>query len=131
MGQRRRELPGTAELNGGGNAAGFSVACVSAGDCRAVGAYTDSSNNSQAFLATETGGVWGSAAEASGSAALNVEGEAALVVVSCSSDGGCSAGGQYKDAAGSFQGMLIDAATPPPTAPAAPSATASSHAKGS
>lgn len=124
------EMPGTAELNGGGSASGFSVSCVSAGDCRAVGAYTDSSNNSQAFLATESGGVWGASTEASGSAALNTEGEAELGVISCTSDGGCSAGGQYKDSSGSFQGMLIDAVTPPATAPAAPTARASSHAKG-
>ncbi len=127
------EMPGTAELNGGGGASGFSVSCVSAGDCRAVGAYTDSSNNTQSFLATESGGVWNNATEADGSAALNVEGVSALYVVSCTSDGGCSAGGQYKDAAGSLQGMIIDAATPPPppaTAPAAPTAKAASHAKG-
>jgi hypothetical protein len=124
------EMPGTAALNTGGAAEAFDVSCVSAGDCRAVGYYLDSSNNYQAFLATETGGAWSGAVEAPGSAALNTEGNAQLSVVSCTSDGACSAGGQYKDSSGSLQGMIMDASTAPATAPAAPHISAASHAKG-
>ncbi len=36
-----------------------SVSCVSAGDCTAVGGYTDSSGNVQGVLSSETSGTWG------------------------------------------------------------------------
>jgi len=125
-----QELPGTAVLNGGGAAEALYVSCVSSGDCRAVGYYTDSVHNYQAFLATEAGGVWGGSVEAPGTAALNSEGNAQLNVVSCTSDGSCSAGGQYKDSAGYLQAMILDASSSPATAPSAPSLSAASHAKG-
>ncbi|HVB70104.1 MAG TPA: fibronectin type III domain-containing protein [Acidimicrobiales bacterium] len=124
------EMPGTAALNVDGAAEAYDVSCVSAGDCRAVGYYLDGSNNYQAFVATESGGVWAGSVEAPGSAALNTEGDAELTVVSCTSDGACSAAGQYKDSAGSLQGMILDASTAPATAPAAPGVSAASHAKG-
>ncbi|MFI5035501.1 MAG: hypothetical protein ACHQFZ_04785, partial [Acidimicrobiales bacterium] len=99
------EMPGSIQLNTGNFSSAYTVSCVAAGDCRAVGLYTDGSNNSQAFLSAETGGVWSSTVEAPGTATLNVEGDASLNVVSCTSDGNCSAGGQYKDGAGFVQAM--------------------------
>ena len=50
------EVPGTAALNHGGNAATTSVSCASAGNCSAGGYYTDSSGHLQAFVVNETNG---------------------------------------------------------------------------
>jgi cytochrome c551/c552 len=55
------EVPASAALNAGGNAQVFSVSCPTAGSCAAGGYYTDSSSGSQAFVATERNGRWGSA----------------------------------------------------------------------
>ena len=49
-----REVPGTATLNQGGNAAVQSVSCASAGNCSAGGGYTDSSGHRQAFVVRES-----------------------------------------------------------------------------
>ena len=65
------EVPGTAALNSGGNASLNSVSCRAAGECAAGGAYKDGSSDSQAFVVSETSGVWGDAVEVPGTAALN------------------------------------------------------------
>jgi len=40
-------------LNAGGNASTDSVSCVSAGNCAAVGDYTDGSGHTQAFVVNQ------------------------------------------------------------------------------
>src|SRR5215471_17542450 len=57
------EVPGTAALNKGGKAVVDSVSCGSAGNCAVVGTYTDASGHIQAFVASETNGVWHAAVE--------------------------------------------------------------------
>jgi hypothetical protein len=47
------EVPRTATLNAGGDAAIGSVSCTSAGRCSAGGVYTDSSHRSQAFVVSQ------------------------------------------------------------------------------
>jgi Peptidase A4 family len=47
------EVPGTAALNTGGNAAIVSVSCATAGDCSAGGYYLDGLGDYQAFVAGE------------------------------------------------------------------------------
>jgi len=54
-----REVPGTAALNAGGNAAVTSVSCTAAGDCTAGGHYANSNGTQLGFLLTETGFTWG------------------------------------------------------------------------
>jgi hypothetical protein len=49
-----KEVPGTAALNKGGNAAVTSVSCGSAGNCSAGGFYKDSSGHQQAFVVSQT-----------------------------------------------------------------------------
>ena len=49
-----QEVPGTATLNTGGNAAINSLSCASAGNCSAGGSYTDSSGHAQAFVVSES-----------------------------------------------------------------------------
>ena len=48
-----------------------SVSCGAAGDCAAGGYYKDGSGHSQAFVVSETNGVWGHAVKVPGTAALN------------------------------------------------------------
>jgi hypothetical protein len=79
-----------------------SVSCASAGNCAAVEMDYTSRNEdaappvrSQAFVIDETGGVWGSATEVPGTAALNVGDDASAESVSCTAVGDCSMGGYY------------------------------------
>ena len=48
------ELPGTAALNQGGNAAITAVSCASAGTCSAGGSYADGSGHPQALVDSQT-----------------------------------------------------------------------------
>jgi hypothetical protein len=89
------EVPGTAALNTGGDAALFSLSCASAGNCAAGGLYADSSENSLPFVVNETNGRWGAAEEVPGTAARFQASYAATESVSCPSAGNCTAVGQY------------------------------------
>jgi len=100
------EVPGTAALNEGGEAGVSSVSCGRAGDCSAGGSYTNATGNVQAFVAGEVRGVWGSAQQVPGIAALNKGGEAGVTSVSCGRAGDCSVGGSYRDAALHFQAFV-------------------------
>jgi hypothetical protein len=95
------ELPGTAALNQGTLAQVNSISCGSAGNCSAVGFYSDSSGRGQAFVANQTNGVWGTAVEFPGTASPEASGAGANAQsVSCASAGHCSAGGSYSDSSG-------------------------------
>ncbi len=106
------EVPGTAALNvgsaGTAEARTTSVSCSRAGNCAAGGWYTDGSGNSQAFVASEKGGVWSKAIKVPGTAALNL-GNAALSSVSCTKTiGYCAAVGVYTDGSGRWQTFVVD-----------------------
>jgi cytochrome c551/c552 len=103
---KAQEVPGTAALNKGGTADAESVSCGSAGNCSAGGYYTDGSGAVQAFVAGEISGTWGIAKEVPGSGALNQDGGAVILSVSCASAGNCSAGGDYADGSGHHQAMV-------------------------
>jgi hypothetical protein len=96
-----KEVPGTAALNQGGDAAVKSVSCAAAGSCSAGGFYTDSSRRGQAFVVSQVNGIWGAAEEVPGTAALNTSGTAQVISVSCAAAGSCSAGGYYSAIPGS------------------------------
>jgi hypothetical protein len=102
-----REVPGTAALNAGGTAQFDSVSCATAGNCSAGGLYVDGSGHGQAFVASETNGVWGTAKEVPGTAALNKGGNAATASVSCATAGNCSAGGSYLDGSSHQQVFVV------------------------
>jgi hypothetical protein len=89
------EVTGASALNTGNNAQVTSVSCGSAGNCLAGGYYTNSSSQSQAFIANETNGTWTSAEEVPGITALNAGGIAEVTSVSCGSAGNCVVGGYY------------------------------------
>ena len=101
------EVPGTAALNSGGDASVYSVSCGAAGDCAAGGSYRDGSGHYQAFVVSETNGVWGNAVEVPGTAALNSGGNAEVYSVSCAAAGDCAAGGFYKDGSGYDQAFVV------------------------
>ena len=101
------EVPGTASLNMGGNARVNSVSCATAGACTAVGSYTDGSSHFQAFVVSETDGIWGSAIEVPGSATLNSGADASVLKVACGAAGSCTAGGFYRDGSGDYQAFVV------------------------
>ncbi|HTU73320.1 MAG TPA: hypothetical protein VMG38_07350, partial [Trebonia sp.] len=103
------EVPGTAALDTGNNAAVLSVSCASAGNCAAGGVYTEaSSGNLEAFVVNETSGTWGTAEEVPGTATLNADGDAQVSSVSCTPAGDCAAGGTYEDSAGASQAFVVN-----------------------
>ncbi len=86
----------------------YPVSCSSAGNCSAVGSYTDSSGATQGLLLTETAGTWGVGVEA----ALPANAVAAphgveLTSVSCASAGNCSAVGMYNNDSSTNDGVLL------------------------
>ena len=106
---KARLVPGSAALNKRGLAQVNSVSCASVGNCSAGGFYLDASFDTQAFVATESGGTWGSAAEIPGSAALDRHAPGAVTdSVSCGAPGDCSATGSYTDASGAQQAFVAD-----------------------
>jgi hypothetical protein len=76
---------------GGAPTAVFAVSCTAPGDCAAGGGY----GGGQAFVVSESGGVWGSAQAVPGLAALNTGGDAVISAISCTAPGYCAIGGTY------------------------------------
>ncbi len=99
------EVPGTAALNQGSGSV-TTVSCPSAGNCSAGGNYNDGTAF-QAFVVSETNGIWGTAEEVPGTAALNQGGNASLTSLSCASTGNCGAGGYYTDSSGHQQSFVV------------------------
>jgi hypothetical protein len=83
------------------------VSCPSAGNCGVVGAYTDSSGNTQGVLLTETAGTWATGVEAGLPANAGSNPFVAPFSVSCASAGNCGAVGNYGDSSGNQQGLLL------------------------
>ena len=93
------EVPGIARLAAGVTDGEItSVSCGSPGNCSAGGYFSASSED--AFVVSETDGVWGSAELVPGLATLNTGRYAGVTSVSCASAGNCSAGGYYSMADG-------------------------------
>jgi hypothetical protein len=106
--RRAIEVPGSEILNAGGGATVYSVSCPSAGNCAAVGHYTDGSGLSQAFVVSETNGTWGKAIEVPGTAGLNKLGiSIGPDFVSCASAGNCAGVGGYRDGASRSQVFVV------------------------
>ncbi len=84
-----------------------SVSCVSAGNCTAVGDYSDRSRHEQGLLLTETSGRWAAGVKASLPANARTDRNASLAQVSCASAGNCTAVGHYTDSSGHGGGLLL------------------------
>jgi hypothetical protein len=84
------------------------LSCPSAGDCTAIGSYTDSSGHRQGFVLSESSGTWGQAAEVALPANAATDPQVGLMSLSCPSAGDCSAVGSYTDSSGDVQGFVLD-----------------------
>ncbi len=85
----------------------YSVSCVSAGNCTAVGDYEDGSSHFQAMRLTETSGTWATGVKLAAPSGAATDPEAYLQSVSCTATGSCSADGGYNDSSGDTQGMVV------------------------
>jgi hypothetical protein len=104
---RAIEVPGLGALNTGQGASVLSVSCAAAGNCAAGGDYTaDTGDNSHGFVADERNGVWGTAIEVPGLAALNTGQRAGVFSVSCGAVGSCAAVGDYTDTGDNSHGFV-------------------------
>jgi hypothetical protein len=101
-------VPGITVLDVGLNLAQVTaVSCPSAGNCTAVGVYSDAANAQQVFVTSQTGGSWSQEQEIPGTAALNAGGLANVAALSCSAAASCSGGGTYSDGSSTAQAMVI------------------------
>lgn len=103
------EIPNLATLNRGDDVDIVEVSCASAGNCAAGGEYNLTQRNdtpTQAFVATESKGVWGQATQVPGLHTLNF-GSSAINAISCPPTGHCAAGGFYQDHSSSDQGFVV------------------------
>jgi hypothetical protein len=92
------EIPGIAVLNHQHSAVD-NLSCASPGNCSASGVYTQGRTlNLEPFVVTERNDTWGKAIEIPSIEALNKDGEAHVLSVSCGAAGDCSVGGDYLDA---------------------------------
>jgi hypothetical protein len=104
--QTAKQVPGMAALGTGGQVT--SVSCATAGNCSAVGTYTDANNHGQTFAVNEGGGVWGIAHAIPNVRTLNKGGGASVEAVSCASAGNCAASGSYSDASHLSQPFVVN-----------------------
>jgi len=101
-----REIPGTGNLNKGGDAQLLSVSCSSTGNCGAGGYYTDSDGVQHAFVVNEVGRKWQRAQQVAGTAEVDLSGGSRVRSVSCRAVGYCTAGGFYL-ASGAAQAFVV------------------------
>ncbi len=114
------QVPGLSALNEGSSALIDAASCSSAGNCSVGGTYSDANTAPQAFVADEKSGVWTSAVEVPGTAALNEGGGetgqdgtifgAQVQTLSCDGDGQCTMVGWYQTLAGASD-LFVDSMT--------------------
>jgi hypothetical protein len=108
------KVPGLATINTKDYAGVDTVSCSAVGDCAAGGFYYTTDRGidifryfkSQAFVVSETNGVWRKAIEVPGSEKLNAYGSAGVYSISCAAAGECAAGGAYVDRGGAQQAFV-------------------------
>lgn len=83
-----------------------SVTCLAKGSCLAAGTYQDLSGTQQGLLVTGTGTSWATTeAPMPANAAANPM--VSLASPACATNGSCVAAGQYTDASGDTDGLLV------------------------
>jgi hypothetical protein len=87
--------------------ASYAIACPGSGSCVITAKYRDSSGDSQAMVAQETGGAWAQASELSlpANAASDPE---ATVYPACGAPGSCVLAGTYTDEDAARQAMVAE-----------------------
>jgi hypothetical protein len=96
-------FPGAAELNTGGKMFVDGMSCGAPGECAVAGSFTDSSSHGQAWVDSQSGGLWRNAQQILG---VNDNPFAAASSVSCAGAGFCFAGGLFTDTAGHTQAFV-------------------------
>ena len=104
---RAREIAAPSNGAANPNAALDGVACWQAGNCAAVGAYTDRSHHLQALAVVESDGHWGRATEIAVPSNAGPDPGAMLAGVGCSSAGACTAVGGYFDKTAASHAMAV------------------------
>jgi hypothetical protein len=109
---RATPLPGGDKLNQGDDAGFSTIFCPKAGNCAAGGSYStfvndEGINDTQAFVATETGGTWSRAVEVPGTETLNNRDIGNISSISCAAPGKCSAVGNLESGKTGFQTYLV------------------------
>jgi LPXTG-motif cell wall-anchored protein len=90
------------------NASFYGVSCASAGNCAAVGYFSNESNNVEALTMMSAGGVWGRATPAAfASGVQNAAPSATFYAVSCTSVGNCTAVGYFKNTSGANEALTM------------------------
>ncbi len=85
------------------------VDCSSVGNCAAGGQYRDRAGAYQGFLLNEVHGTWRPATRLTLPGGANAAGRnGGVVAVTCRTNGTCSAGAAYLDAAGHYQALLVN-----------------------
>ena len=103
-------VPGISTLDHNGSAQLEAVSCPVVDACGAGGFYIDGSDNhDQAFVVSESGGVWGSPQQVPTVPQLNTGGDASVTAISCFTAGECGVSGYYTDSSGlqSFVGSQV------------------------
>jgi hypothetical protein len=86
-----------------------SIACIDSGSCVIAGGYTDNAGHGEAMVADQTGGAWGPAREIAPPA--NAAGNPEVTLdPACSASGVCVAVGEYRDAEGDREAIVVDEA---------------------
>ena len=107
--ERAEQVPGTAAVSSAGSAGVEAVSCASAGNCSAGGGYyTGGSAINDAFVVSQVRGVWGTAQQVPGVAALNYgSSDAEVTSVSCTSAGNCGAAGYFTNSNANAQAFVV------------------------
>jgi hypothetical protein len=85
----------TLPANAGSSSELRQISCPSAESCTAVGEYTNSSDDTEGLMLSETSGTWGTGVEAIMPAGARSEPDANVHEVQCPSAGNCTAFGNY------------------------------------
>jgi hypothetical protein len=102
-------LPGNANAYAGATLS--EVSCASTGNCTSLGSYTTNVGAIEGLAVTEVRGAWKRAVEIVMPTDSAVNPHAFLygfAGIACRSVGNCSAGGQYLDGSGRYQGYLVN-----------------------
>lgn len=85
----------------------YTVNCLPAGTCTAVGAYVDSNGDQQAMLLTESGGSWSAVTEASLPSDAGTSPVATPIALDCVAIGDCTAVGYFQDSHTDSLGVML------------------------
>jgi len=99
-------VPGLASLGTVNNVLYLQVSCAAVGECTVSGTVLDAQNTGHPFLATETGGTWGTATVVD-TTALGATG-GSITALSCVAAGDCTAVGYASFASGNRLAFTLD-----------------------